>query len=642
MVLRGENRIAYDHQRQVIRQLLYEPHSKSHVRPFVGVDGEGKGEGSEHRLWIMRCGDAQIAPKRPLGTAELLEFFCTQPRNTTPVGYHFNYDAACIVKDLPVERLTKLYYRDLRKRIVNGREFYWPVQWHGYELDLIPKKYFSVRRRGEKAWFTVSDVIGFFQASFVKAIENWGVGDPDELRLIAEGKARRGDMAMSEADELYNYIECKLLAEMMEKFRKVCQDVSIVPRKWQGAGYLASSMLESWKVPKTRTLEVEDAIWEAGLAAYYGGRCEATMFGEYGPCYEADINSAYPDALRSMPCLVHSRWRTLTAGVQMAELALLNVKWTPRSRGYNAIAPFPVRSEHKLVYPRSGSGWYWSVEVAEAERLGYTVEILEGYECIRLCDCNPFAGVTAVYDQRVGLGKDTRGYPLKLGPNSLYGKTAQRNPPGPWTNYLWAGLVTAITRAKLLRAKCITHGGTCIYAFATDAIYSRHPLTLDRGPGLGQWTETKLDGMFLIQPGVYVKEIHGSAIRGYKRRGFRAGQFADAIGHFRSVFGNGNRQPETVLSFDFFTGWRLALARGKPDTGGTWSELERRLRFDILSKRTSPVWRETGASRGWVTLPYASVDKVGGNVLEYELDPDEKILEWDDGDEFITLDEVMG
>jgi hypothetical protein len=587
----------------------------------------------------MRCGDAQIAPKRPLGTVELLEFFCTQPRNTTPVGYHFNYDAACIVKDLPVERLTKLYYRDLRKRVVNGREFYWPVQWRGYELDLIPKKYFAVRRRGEKAWFTVSDVIGFFQASFIKAIENWGVGTPDELRLIAEGKARRGDMAMDENDELYNYIECKLLAEMMERFRKVCQDVAIVPRKWQGAGYLASSMLESWHVPKTKDLDIPQEVWDAGLAAYYGGRFEATRFGEMGPCYEADINSAYPDALRHMPCLLHSEFRYVREIQGMDEPALLRIRWAQGIRR-NIIGPFPIRTDHKLVYPTSGEGWYWSVEVGEAERLGYTVEILEGYECVRQCDCQPFAGVGAVYDQRIGLGKDTRGYPLKLGPNSLYGKTAQRNPPGPWTNYLWAGLVTAITRAKLLRATCISHGGTCVYAFATDAVYSAHPLALDRGPGLGQWTETKLDGMFLIQPGVYVKEIHGSNIRGYKRRGFRAGQFADAIGHFRSAFAKGDRQPETILSFDFFTGWRLALARGKPDTGGTWSVLDRRLRFDILSKRTSPVWHETKASRGWVTLPYESVDKVGGNVLEYELTPDEKILEWDDGDEFITLDEV--
>jgi hypothetical protein len=42
------------------------------------------------------------------------------------------------------------------------------------------------------------------------------------------------------------------------------------------------------------------------------------------------------------------------------------------------------------------------------------------------CDCQPFDWVNELYEQRRRNGSNTRGYPLKLGINSLYGKTSFR------------------------------------------------------------------------------------------------------------------------------------------------------------------------------------------------------------------------
>ena len=117
------------------------------------------------------------------------------------------------------------------------------------------------------------------------------------------------------------------------------------------------------------------------------------------------------------------------------------------------------------------------------------------------CDCPPFEWVKALYEERRRLGSDTREYPLKLALNSLYGKLAQRCGRGPYHDVVSAGLITAITRAQLLEA--LGQNPRSVVMLATDAVFSREPLSLDIGEAPGQWEEKVWPDLFIAQPGVY-------------------------------------------------------------------------------------------------------------------------------------------
>jgi len=99
-------------------------------------------------------------------------------------------------------------------------------------------------------------------------------------------------------------------------------------------------------------------------------------------------------------------------------------------------------------------------------------------------DCRPFDWVRALYEERRRIGSNTRGYPLKLRLNSLYGKMAQRCGRGPYYDAVSAGLITAITRARLIEA--LAQDPQSVVMLATDALFSMQPLALDIGPDLGQ------------------------------------------------------------------------------------------------------------------------------------------------------------
>lgn len=122
----------------------------------------------------------------------------------------------------------------------------------------------------------------------------------------------------------------------------------------------------------------------------------------------------------------------------------------------------------------------------------------------------PFAFVEEYYERRRQWKAQDKGAEkvLKLGINSLYGKTVQqlgynektgRLPP--FFQLQWGGCITSLTRSMLYQAAM--QDPSAILAFATDGIWSTRPLQLPTGSNLGDWEYEKLDGMTLVQSGVY-------------------------------------------------------------------------------------------------------------------------------------------
>lgn len=586
-------------------------------KPFIGIDGEG-GDDTEghHQYYLLTAGEWKIATGKPLTPQECLGFIAALPPDVYYVGYFFDYDVTMILRGLPPEKIARLFDREARTQIIGGegREYTYPVDWAGYQIDYLPHKEFKVRRftgtldhKGKKVftpWVVINDVGTFFQTSFVKALDQWDIGTPEQRADIATGKDMRADFGQLTEDTIkYNALEIVLLQELMESFRDVCVDIGYVPARWQGPGNLATAMLRHHGAPKNKDLNVPTHVIEAAGLAYYGGRFETTVVGSVThDVYAYDINSAYPDALTHLPCLIHGVWETINTpstwwGPMPGDLYLAHGTYAPNPADpceYPGLYNFAHRDKDgHIFYPTEGSGWYWSCEIEQSAHQIFTPDIIYMYR--KTCECAPFDWVPAIYDMRIALGKTKKGGVLKLGLNSIYGKMAQSIGAAPYANPVWAGLITALTRAKLMSISHApdiegmdmfgTVGCLCntVLMLATDAVFTTNMLhqtatgkaglqLFKASKKLGDWDVAKHDSLHIIQPGLYFTSIGMPP----KTRGVPRQKIIDQEQDFRKVFSRLSMAEITVddayvmVPLRQFIGLRIANHRGRLDLAGEW------------------------------------------------------------------------
>lgn len=589
-------------------------------------------------------GERELYTGERLQTAELLDFICDAPREGILVGFAFGYDVTMILRDLPEAQKARLFEP---KQFGPGHS---PFVWCGeFDIDYLPKQYLKVRRvrrvrdpeTGQVKRIGVKgstriiyETFGFFQKGFVKVIEEFKVGTPEQRKLVAESKVRRGDdeWGITQLERDYCAIECELLAELMTRLREYCEAADIRPRSWNGAGKLAKALLAKHDAPQVGQINewVPQEVRDLANMAYYGGRFEITRTGAInGKVYEYDIGSAYPDAMRSLPCLEHGRWEKMDAGRLRHHdglfVAAVTFNAPVRGDGIAQLGGFPVRSrEGHLYWPLRAGGVYWSPEIRSAERMGFNVRYKTGWGLHQNCDCKPFDWIEPLFDYRKSIGKSGPGYPIKLGINSLYGAQAQRVGSGKYANMVYAGLTTAITRARLNDA--IAQAPDKIVMVATDGIYSTVPLDLELGDKLGQWELQEMDGLFIVQPGLYwCPERRKRKSRGLSGKFFeepgRTEGFENAWRDWNAAGNSGLDRPFPVVSVPVpgFIGLRLAQVRRKPELAGTWVNDTRGISFDYRNKRVGHVVAGghivTGIKRGspgLVSLPHRDFLAAGG------------------------------
>lgn len=561
-------------QKRHVERAKVNRHKKSLDRPFVMVDGEGGGmdkQGRQNYLMI-RAGSTSLYTGGPLLLDDILEFILDLPPDNIYFWFGGNYDATMILRDLPSLTIWKL---------INIRGFTW---YKDYGIEWHPKHFLSVCRVKDNKIVkgtirTINEVFGFFQQSFMVACVGFEIGTKEQLNMLAENKARRSEfVVVTEEIDAYNQLECDLGAALMEKLRKLCFDANIFPNTWRGAGSIATALHNQYGTPKRKDCNIPKAIDDLAREAYYGGRFEITAHGRINrPVYEYDIRSAYPSAMAALPCLIHGKWREVrkpsSSGLYIARVVY-----------HNAKAPWyalPCRLDTGyLIFPRAGEGVYWSHELKHFKG---DLKIKECWQYEKHCDCHTFGWVEALYNYRRTLTK-IQGYPIKLGINALYGKLAQRLPDeGPWTNYVWAGLITSMTRAKLLEA--ISGHETDIIMCATDGIYSLSKLPLHCSDDLGDWELSAYpDGLFIAQPGVYWSPDE----KKIKTRGISQREFGKARAELEKQFsewdGTGEA-PQATFPTVRFRGLKAAHAQHNP--AGVWSISERHLSMDYSIKRES-------------------------------------------------------
>jgi hypothetical protein len=495
------------------------------AREFVAWDGEGINEtdGSHTYVLLANSVGGYDVKREGLATVDVLNMFLSHASDKRiHVGYGLSYDVNMWLKDLDKESLTRLYSEG-------------STWWKRYRLEWRGGKSFTVFQNGKR--FQIQDVLPFFQRSFVAACDEYlGTDWPDRERVIRE-KANRGHFTFDDIAGIreYNDSELVTLVLLCQELRSRLDKVHIRVNRWDGPGAIATALYKRYGVKESMCSSPE-SVAHAATYGYAGGRFEIVRKGHSTTgAYQYDIRSAYPAAMRNLPCLAHGTWHHAVRPTSIVPFGIYRVELSGPQVSSTRPQPLWVRNHDGTVYfSDNAHGWYWSPEAQLGLEAGATIH--EGWEYETQCECDPFGFVEPLYNKRAALKKagDGAHVGLKLGLNSLYGKLAQQvgweiGPPlrlPPFHCIEWAGYVTSHCRSQVYRAA--QHAPDDVIAFETDAIFSRVPLPLKLGDHLGDWEATEYASLTYLKSGMYWGTLEdGTEIE--KSRGINKGSIPRAL-----------------------------------------------------------------------------------------------------------------
>lgn len=576
-----------------------------HVVRFVAVDGEGINTVRYSTEWVENedgfCEEVEIREPsheyvmlsvgdqtlhrngESLEHDEIFAFLYEQyleNQDAAFVGFFLGYDFTQWLKSLSEFEGWSLLTKDgIARRTPTKEEarFPWPVRSADWEFDILGMKRFKLRPRVDYAdrpekitnhkdgtmsvkrvhpykWMFICDAGSFFQASFMNVINpaSWSdpVVSPEEYEILKAGKADRATAEFGPEMERYNLLENDVLARVMDRLNRgfVSDDVRLRKDKWFGPGQAAQMWMTNVGCPTGE--QVREAVptyaLNAARSSYYGGWFEIFAHGVVpGTTYAYDINSAYPTAIKDLPCLLHGTWREgrgKPPKLRKGEIRLLHGVIT----GYDdaPMGGLPHRtSEGAVLHPRNTSGWHWETEIAAGKRAKLVKSVdVDEWVSYKPCNCPPpLASIEGLYQGRLEVGKNSpEGKAKKLLYNSSYGKLAQSVGKPKFSNSVWASMITSACRTMILDA-IATHprGHSDVVMIATDSVtfYTPHPtLPLD-GTRLGAWDATEHEYLSLLMPGLYWDDTSRERVRRggapkVKSRGVPARDLAAFIGEY--------------------------------------------------------------------------------------------------------------
>ncbi len=618
---------------------------------FVGVDGEGINLPSgEHRYVMLSCGDQTLwkngdALDHHDCLAFLYECMMDNPdKRAAYIGFYLGYDFAMILKSITEHEATMLFTPEgIAKRKRKSSPMPFPVYLGSkWEIDMLGMKRLRFRphvhnsKRGkcacgytsptmpeksDKEWMIICDVGSFFQTAFVNVLDPtaWHGEAPctgEEYRTIIDGKAARSnrvtldDLSWFEPMRQYNILENRLLANVMTIYNDgfAALGVKLNRTSFYGPGQAAQQWLNGQAKGKVLQREqlaelIPSHVIDAWRRTYYGGRFEIFYHGVTdGLSYEYDIQSAYPHAIASLPCLCRAQWHSVdTVSDWTNPLTVVYATVTGKSE---YVGPLPYRLRTGAIsYPRRTTGWYRVVELLAAFEadLVSEIDVHSVLECYRKCRHDPpLKALAGLFDERIRVGKATpHGKALKLVYNSCYGKMAQSIGEPRYANPIYASIITSDCRIRLLQA-IGTHpdGENSLLMTATDGIYfsTPHPDMPDPAHNverLGDWESATKSNLTLMKPGVYWDDKARTAIAAgksakLKSRGISGAVLQKHIGdidqQFRDHISGDAPLPTIHLRSPFnIVSPRLALARGKWHTAG-------KVEYDLERTDSAVIW----------------------------------------------------
>lgn len=540
------------------------PPSQFEAARFVAIDGEGFNEGGAlsidvgtpphrytgHRhsyaLLMASDGSEAYSAEGALTTPQCLDFLIAAAQNTPHavlVCFGASYDVTHMLRgSLTRDEIVELLRGGdgFTRRIITVR-----LGAHDYRIEYRPRKSLTVwrwpagavkyeakkRKDGSVRWqlsphdkAVLWDVWGFFQGSFVKALQDWLPHDPDTA-MIVDMKSKRSVFARADIDTIraYTTAELRCLTTLMDAVRDSLRVQGLSITRWDGAGSIAGALFKKHAV-KDHMADCPEAVFLAARVAYSGGHIEACKLGYHqGEVYHYDINSAYPYQFFGLPSLAGGEW---IAGTGEPPPGFTLVKIHFHFKSGMPFYPLFHRSERGAIrYPQAGAGWYWHAEYAAAAEFArvygaVAFAVAEWHHMKPSTNEGPFSWIAQSYARRQEIIAQSRrtGIPngeektIKLGLNSCYGKTAQQVGarfdqgeliPPAYFQIEWAGAVTSGCRAQLMMAAM--QDPDAIVSFATDALFSVRPLDVycPQAKELGAWEAQTHTGMTIVMPGVY-------------------------------------------------------------------------------------------------------------------------------------------
>jgi len=583
-------------------------------RPFVAWDGEGITDlvgDHYYTLFANSLGDTLVNPDG-IPSIDIFRFLTETECDPESIHviYGGSYDFNLWIRDLPLIHVDRLYTLG---RVMWGR---WAIEWRR-------GKYFRIRNMDSGRRITIYDVVSFFQRPFVGACDEYLGNKFAHRDLIVENKALRSSFTLEDAETvmIYNQAELDNLVMLASELRARLDKVGIRIKRWDGPGAIAAAILTQEGVKHAMT-QCPEPVAEAGRFAYFGGRFEVLQFGDsHDVAYEYDINSAYPHALRKVPNLAHGQWVWDTALPDFDTFGVYRVRYQASLETLNLPQPLPCRAPDGTVsYPYNLVGWYWASEIVNLDTFcriyGGRYEILDGWVFHPTSDDSPFSFIEPMYRKRRALKKagDGAHVGLKLGLNSLYGKTCQRigyrlddkgNPVKPPFHQLeWAGYVTAYTRATIYRA--VMPNLESVIAFETDAVFVTEPLPVKVGSNLGEWEPTIFNRLCYLQSGFYFGEVDGKLVE--KTRGVDRGSLTyDDVLQARA---DGTTYVEASLTR--FNAYGIARQLNDMDRWCRWETSPKNVTMQPTGKRehAEPCYGCVTGTEWHQTLVPAGIDRV--------------------------------
>lgn len=592
------------------------------------------------------------------------------------VAFHFGYDTAVIAKDF-TEDLTLIYKATARNRnllcntqhkedeecfrlhrydehlqqlvITEGGEND-ILTWHapsqiGIATSTKRRFYAELRPLGDRMEgnrrLDIHDTGTAFTGGLLKVIDEWQPELTDEQKAAIEwGKASRKN-SFDAADildiEKYSEAECVAHARVCRKLLDAVREAGHIPMKPTqlfGSGSIASAALDYYDVaPRRKTMTCDHMVRglevdQLPTMTYFGGLIETPVLGQLDEAVdEADINSAYPSHMLSLPCMRegHGRWVSKPGAcfsdTPSGSLGYVLASWDVRTP---STPPFLVRTRQGLVrQPLTGSRVWVSLPEFETAAVRFPTGVTAHHVVYYVAECecaNPLSFLNDLYSKRAGIKKEMKALEpgssdwlllncqqlaIKLVINSIYGKFAQRRPAlGRFTNMHYASHITGCTRAQVRRESWLREdqGGTIVYTH-TDSVLSVGGNPVDGGSALGAWGLEKQSHAFtIVQPGLAVAMGGGkTASRGCGKSEFRAGveqwlQIVDLSKPPRTW-------PSIPIQRTFMLGRRLAIHEGHPELAGNFVRRDFNPGFTSLKRNLDAAQPLPGNPRAWIIPP---------------------------------------
>lgn len=590
------------------------------TRPFVMWDGEGVShEDYSNQIYVLLAnslGDklcylekddgVSIENHGGLTTWDCFKFMLEFARDNPlaiNVGYAFGYDVNMILRDLPIERIKEIK--------ITGRTRFnlCRVQW-------IPSKLFKLTSlvdwpdQGVKkgTQFLLYDVIGFFQTSFLNTCREYLGDETLGQDMMEVFKAARNEFTWDQIEDIIKYNDYELAngVEIMNRLRDRIHRVHITMPDWIGPGTIAKQLMYRNSVKSHMDQTIRDKNDPLGIAirtAYAGGRFEMIKFGRTNKrTYSYDINSAYPEGLTKVPSLAGGKWTHIDGDPGDKPFAIYHVVSKGLTHWYPTVLPegwpgkaVPAPLWHRakdgtIAYPHGPlEGWYWSPEIEmlreyyphfiktiQEHFIDVPYKITEAWVFEPANDTKPFAFIDALYRQRQVMKErgDNAQVALKLGLNSLYGKTIQQvgfytRKDGtitvpPFHQMEWGGFVTSYCRAKVMKA--VLNHLTHVISFETDGIFTTQPLDVPVSNALGDWEKTIYQNMFYLQSGFYFAEgkRHKAKYRGIPEHTISEDAINEVYDWLESVYHRWDDPSHVRIPYERvqFIGMKQALIRG--------------------------------------------------------------------------------